>query len=248
MITVIIPCFNSSKYVDLSINSILNQSYIHKISEIILIDDDSKDFNELSEIVGKFKKKFKNISLYKNSSNKGPGFSRNLGIKKSITKYIAFLDSDDHWHHDKIKFQIDIFNKYPNINMLCSLNESSVIQDRKLIKLNLISMLFKNQITTSSVILEKNNFFFKETYYCEDYFLWINMLINKFNIYRLNIKLVNNNNNKSIYTRLTSKKTLMHSHLQKIFFSLYLKIPLFFIFIIFAQLFALIKFLLKSYK
>lgn len=248
MVSVIVPCFNSSNYIESCLISILNQSYFHKINEIIIIDDYSEDYNELLEIIVKFRKKFNEIKIIRNKTNQGPGYSRNLGIKKAISQYIAFLDSDDYWFKDKIKIQLEILEKNPNIDMLCTLNEFTSNQNRKLLKLNLISMLFTNYIFTSSVILKKNNLFFKETHYCEDYFLWINMLIAKYNIYRLNIKLVSNIHNKNNNINLTSKKILMHSSLQKIFISLYTKLPTLFILIIFAQLLALLKFLIKLLK
>ncbi len=68
--------------------------------EIIIIDDGSVD--QTSEII----KEYKNKVIYLTQENKGPAAARNLGIKHASGDFIAFLDSDDWWHKDKLKLQI----------------------------------------------------------------------------------------------------------------------------------------------
>jgi glycosyltransferase involved in cell wall biosynthesis len=90
-LTVIIPAYNTGNFLERCINSVINQSL--KDLEVIIIDDNSTD--NTFEIIQKYVKNFSNISFYHNSSNLGPGGSRNIGLKYVKTKYVCFLDSDD---------------------------------------------------------------------------------------------------------------------------------------------------------
>lgn len=90
LISVIIPVYNSDKYIEKCLNSILCQSY--KFLEIIIINDGSTDKSH--EICQKFIKKYKNIK-YISQENNGVSNARNRGIKEATGKYIAFIDSDD---------------------------------------------------------------------------------------------------------------------------------------------------------
>ena len=92
-ITVIVPCYNVEKYVQKSIESLLNQTY--KNLEIIVIDDCSTDntYSVLKELLSKNKDKF---TLYQNDKNRGLAYTRNRGISLASSKYIGFIDSDDY--------------------------------------------------------------------------------------------------------------------------------------------------------
>ena len=70
---------------------------------MIIIDDSSSDNS--SKIISKYKKK-DNIKILTLKKNKGVSFCRNLGMRMSRGKYIAFLDSDDFWTVDKLHGQI----------------------------------------------------------------------------------------------------------------------------------------------
>ena len=87
IISIIIPTYNSEKFIFKCVNSIP----IDKRVEVIIIDDCSKN-----NLKNKIKhKKFKNFKIFRNKLNVGPGPSRNIGIKKAKGEYILFLDSDD---------------------------------------------------------------------------------------------------------------------------------------------------------
>ena len=88
--SIIIPIFNVSRFIDLGIEEILNQSY--KDFEIILVDDGSTDGsgNHCDELASSHE----SISCY-HQENLGAGPARNLGIKMSRGEYIAFFDIDD---------------------------------------------------------------------------------------------------------------------------------------------------------
>lgn len=89
-ISVIIPVYNAEKFIEDTIESVLNQKY--KNLEIILIDDGSKDKSR--EIIKKYQDKYPNIKLYC-QKNAGAPEARNNGIKNSTGDYVIFLDSDD---------------------------------------------------------------------------------------------------------------------------------------------------------
>lgn len=90
-LSIIVSVYNTFKYVEKCIESILNQTYEN--IELIIIDDGSKD-NSLS-ILKKYKNN-KKVKLFINSENKGLSYSRNRGVKESTGDFIGFIDSDDY--------------------------------------------------------------------------------------------------------------------------------------------------------
>ena len=93
LISIIVPFFNSSETIGISLRSIKKQQF--KDFECLLIDDGSFD-NSIS-IVKKFIDKDKRFKLFKNPQ-KGVVSARNYGIKKAKGRYLTFLDADDIWH------------------------------------------------------------------------------------------------------------------------------------------------------
>ena len=92
-VSVIVPVYNTEKYLRRCLDSLVNQT-LDDI-EIIIIDDKSPDNSAL--IIDEYKKKYDNkIKVIHNKTNKGIGYNRNIGIKKSSGKYIMFIDSDDY--------------------------------------------------------------------------------------------------------------------------------------------------------
>ncbi|MEI0539642.1 glycosyltransferase family 2 protein [Brachyspira pulli] len=91
-ISVIIPVYNVEKYIVKCLDSISNQTFTN--IEIICIDDCSTD-NSV-KLIEEYQKKDNRIILIKNQINKGASYSRNIGIKKSTSDYITFIDSDDY--------------------------------------------------------------------------------------------------------------------------------------------------------
>lgn len=92
-ISIVVPIYNSEKYIKKCIDSLINQTY--KNIEIILVNDGSNDNTE--KIIKDYKDK--RIKYFKNK-NHGIGYSRNFGIKKATSKYIMFVDSDDYLELD----------------------------------------------------------------------------------------------------------------------------------------------------
>lgn len=185
LISVVIPTFNSEKYIKQTVLSVLDQTY-DKI-EIIVVDDCSTDNTELSikSLINDRKVRF-----YKMKSNSGgPAGPRNLGIEKSKGDWIAFLDSDDLWHPLKLEFQMRIL-KEKNELFICSSKinfhdecpENVKLNKPKIFTINYKVLLLKDFIPTSSVILNKSllnqNKFneIKDLISVEDFALWLDIL------------------------------------------------------------------------
>ena len=96
MIDVIIPVYNTSKYLSRCMNSLLNQTYTQ--FNVILVNDGSTDNS--GELCDKYASEHENISAY-HKENGGLSSARNYGIEKSTAEYITFVDPDDyvnkHW-------------------------------------------------------------------------------------------------------------------------------------------------------
>lgn len=103
MISVIIPIFNSEKYLCECIESILTQTF--KDYEIVLIDDGSTDNSSI--ICDRYADEYRNIRAY-HIKNGGVSNARNYGISVSHGEYITFVDSDDKISHDYLQRLIEL--------------------------------------------------------------------------------------------------------------------------------------------
>ena len=110
LVSIITPSFNSEKYISETIKSIQNQTYTNW--ELLIVDDASTDTT--TSIIEEYSNKDSRIQLTKNTLNKGAAFCRNLATKLAKGTYIAFLDSDDLWHSDKLEKQINFMNLHQN--------------------------------------------------------------------------------------------------------------------------------------
>jgi len=212
LISIIIPYYKKKRYIELSINSALEQTY--KNFEIIIIyDDESKeDLNLLKNII----KKDKRIKLVINKKNLGAGNSRNKGLKLSKGKFIAFLDADDLWLKDKLQKQLFFMNKkminishtsYHIIN-----NKNKIIGKRIARDMNYNLLLNSCDIGLSTVMLRKNiitsKIKFANIKTKEDYVFWLKIASKNNIIFALR-------NNLTKWRRLDD--SLSSSKLQKIY-------------------------------
>ncbi|WP_029544369.1 glycosyltransferase family 2 protein [Selenomonas sp. AB3002] len=101
IITVIIPVYNMSKYLDKCLESLMNQTY--KDYKIIMIDDGSTD-NSMEKCM-KWKRRDERITVV-SQKNMGQGAARNLGVRMAASEYITFLDADDWWHPKYIELML----------------------------------------------------------------------------------------------------------------------------------------------
>lgn len=102
LVSIIIPCYNASRWIAEAIISCLWQT--HPNIEIIIIDDGSKD-NSL-EIIKSYAQQYKNI-IWRRIPHTGGNHARNVGLSLSKGEYIQFLDADDYILPEKIKHQVD---------------------------------------------------------------------------------------------------------------------------------------------
>lgn len=107
-ISVIITSFNSEKYIQEAIESVLKQTY--QKFEIIIVDDGSRD--KTKSILKFYQKKDKRIKIFFFKKNSGTAsVPRNFAVTKCKYDYIALLDSDDLWEINKLETQIMMMNK-----------------------------------------------------------------------------------------------------------------------------------------
>lgn len=107
LVSIIIPCFNSEKFIVETIQSVQNQSY--KNWEIIAVDDCSSDATVT--IILEMIEKDDRIQLFQFEKNSGTGVARNKGLSIAKGRYISFLDADDLWKPEKLQKQIDFLTE-----------------------------------------------------------------------------------------------------------------------------------------
>lgn len=114
LVSIIVPMYNSEKYLDKCIESILNQDY--KNIELILVNDGSIDNTE--KIARSYAKKDKRVIVI-NQENMGVSEARNNGINHSFGEYITFIDSDDFIDSDFISYYVKLIEKN-NVDVVLS--------------------------------------------------------------------------------------------------------------------------------
>ena len=160
LISVIINSHNGEKFIEDSINSVLSQSY--KNFEIIFFDNASTD--QTKEKVENLSNLNKKIKYYKIDKKLKLYKTRNLAIEKSSGELIAFLDVDDLWFKDKLRFQHDLFKSNPKLG-ICYSNYiiHNVIKKKKKIVLKkfpkgfVFNDLIKNNFINMSTLMVKRD-------------------------------------------------------------------------------------------
>lgn len=115
-VSIITPSYNSSNFIKRTINSVCNQTFQHW--ELIIVDDCSTD--DSRSIIKSYVNQDSRIKLICLEKNSGVATARNTAIDHAKGDYIAFLDSDDYWHPQKLEKQIDYFQKYSDIDVVFS--------------------------------------------------------------------------------------------------------------------------------
>ena len=104
LVSVIIPTYNSENFIRLTLESVLSQSYQN--IEIIIVDDNSSDSTlDIIKDISEDNPKIKYYSLPVNTGT--PAAPRNYGVSMSKGEFIAFIDSDDLWHPEKLERQLN---------------------------------------------------------------------------------------------------------------------------------------------
>lgn len=159
-VTIIIPTFNRENIIQRTLNSLVRQTYID--FEVIVVDDGSTD--KTKEVVDEYLAILK-IRYFWIENFGGPSKARNLGIKMSKGRYIAFLDSDDWWHRDKLMYSVKYLEEGHDLvyhNMYISKTEDQLFNIKKTKSVQVSSPVFEylcengNMIVNSSVVVRKN--------------------------------------------------------------------------------------------
>ena len=192
LVSVVIPCFNRESTLARSIHSVLNQT--HRPHEVIVVDDGSTDRSV--EIA----KQFSDTVRVFSQPNGGAASARNQGIRLAIGDWIAFLDSDDQWHPEKLELQLSCANRFPEAKLIfCdtqTLQGQSVLMDTRVGKGGVRGfetksdgdfkyfdrlfpqMLRQSRVITSAVIVRrglKDLSFPEHIWGSEDWALWLKL-------------------------------------------------------------------------
>ena len=187
LISIVMPAYNSYETIQDSIQSVCNQMYSKW--ELLVIDDCST--KNMQNIVTKFHDE--RIHYIRLTHNKGVANARNVGIAKAQGRYIAFLDSDDMWHPEKLSMQFAFMQKNHyaftytwyrqftgDISQLGNLVKTKQVVDYKeLLKGNdigcLTVMIDREQIQNIHMPSQRH----------EDYITWLNILKQGWKAYSL---------------------------------------------------------------
>ena len=207
LVSIIIPTYNRARKLLRAVKSVTDQSYTY--FELIIVDDCSSD--NTSQIISKLDDtRIKYIRL---SQNRGANYARNVGIKASRGKFIAFLDSDDEWLPEKIEMQISAFSElnnkfgviYTSFFYISEVKDKHMLKNianymknkRKMKKSGQLfaDLLSFNYVGTTSTImvrrsaLEKIGSFDITLPSCQDWDLWLRLAKN-FHFKKIEIPLV----------------------------------------------------------
>lgn len=157
-ISIITPAYNCEKYLEEAVNSVLSQTW--QDWELLIIDDCSRDntYACMQEIA----KQDQRIRIFQNSRNLGAAGTRNFGIRQAKGQWIAFLDSDDLWHPEKLTKQMAVAKRDQEAKFLFT--GSAFIEDDGMTiahvlhvpeKIGRRKLLGQNVISCSSVLIRK---------------------------------------------------------------------------------------------
>lgn len=186
----VLMCVYNTKltYLQEAINSILNQNF-HDW-ELIIVDDGSN--MQVSEVLKKYARENKQISIIKNERNLGLTKSLNIGLEKCSGRYIARMDSDDISLPDRLRRQYEYMENHREVDVLGvnvdNIGDMSVYQPKfrnymKDTNVFRIKMLFNNvgprhpSVMIRKSFLDENKILYREEIRkAQDYALWIDCI------------------------------------------------------------------------
>lgn len=157
LVSIITPVYNAENFIADTIESVINQTYTE--FEMLLVDDCSKDQSKL--VIDKYTSDSR-IKYVKLSENSGAAVARNKGLELAKGKYIAFIDSDDVWHNDKLEKQIQFMIEnnygftYTNFEFMDEDGELKKSSPSLPIKLNYQGLLKNTAIACSTVCIDRD--------------------------------------------------------------------------------------------
>jgi len=195
LVSIICPLYNSEKYIEETILSVLAQTY--KNWEMIIVDDCSIDGG--ATVVEKYSNKDNRVKLVKLEQNSGPATARNTGLNRAKGRFIAFVDSDDVWDKNKLEIQMDFMLKKKISFSFTSyrlMDSEGVLQNHiisSVPKLTMVDYLKNTIIGCSTVMIDRSvigNFEFIDIPTSQDAHLWITILKKGFLAYGISKVLV----------------------------------------------------------
>lgn len=179
--SVIIPMFNAKNTIKRTLESVIQQTYSAPI-EIIIINDGSNDACEkiVEEVILTSCHKNREIKLF-NQKNSGVSSARNKGLEQAAGAYIAFLDSDDVWHPQKLELIAKILEE----KLIDFLGHGFTLEDnsqmsysaKQIKKIPFFQLLFRNFAVTPSIVINRKvcRLFNESMKYTEDHELWLRL-------------------------------------------------------------------------
>ncbi len=152
LVSIIIPCFNTEKFIAETIQSVINQTY--STWELIIVNDGSTD-NSFS-IIEEFVKQDSRITSI-NKKNSGVSDSRNTGISKSKGEYLILLDSDDLICQNFIELGLLEFKNDVTIGLVHFDNQ---LIDKNSNKLNIVNKSFEGHVLDKLLLLGDGEYIF----------------------------------------------------------------------------------------
>lgn len=224
LVSVIVPSYNSAKYLADTIQSIIDQTYQNW--ELILVDDGSTD--NTKEIVTAFEDP---RVKYIHTENRGNYFARNLGLEHAKSEFIAFLDADDVWLPKKLELQVEFFLANENLGICAT--DFNVFMNDQMEEFYAITLgpekkaqmesedLFKNMLianfmATSSVMIRRsalgqNCCFDTEMQNAMDYDMWLRIMANYESKFLPQVCVLRREHDKNISKdRITTTKAIMY--------------------------------------
>ncbi len=190
-ISVIMAVYNSSQFLEESIDSILNQTFDN--FELIIIDDKSMD-NSI-DIIKKYMKNDSRIILIENENNLGAAAARNRGLKRARGTYIAIMDSDDISLPYRLERQLSFLENNENYFLIgsnaISIDEKGNYLEKFKLDEELSIIKYRNPIIHTSIMFRNKKIRYREKFhYAEDYDLYLRMLTKKLKLKNINETLV----------------------------------------------------------
>ena len=188
-VDIVLPNYNSYPFIEETLKSIIGQTF--KNWKLFIVDGNSNP--ETKEVLEKYDN-HPNIKIIWLKKNKKAGFCRNLIIRKTKSKYIAFIDSDDIWEKEKLSKQLSfmIENKYnftyTNYTAFKEENKKSLYEIYPPKYFSYKKFIKNTSIGTSTMLIKKSsigNTKFSNTKICEDYFFKCQILKKVGNAYCL---------------------------------------------------------------
>ena len=180
-VSVIMPAYNAEKYVEAAIRSVMAQTVTSW--ELLVLDDGSKD--RTAQIVQQLAMEDPRVRFLPNAANIGCAGTRNRGLDLCQGEYVAFLDSDDIWHPQKLETQLALAKDSGADLLYCYYAivdaEGAPAKDDYLVpaRVDFSDLLRENVIGCSTVMLSRalvDRYRFTTDFYHEDYVLWLQIL------------------------------------------------------------------------